>query len=114
LHGGEWELQGEVLATAYLYHGDPTLGSDDGGLGMMTIEGAFQSSDLLGQALEFVRGQHTTNDATCGVRTRRGPSLSADHLPRLRDSDVHVSQYSTRSVVAASPLSICLVYTLRS
>lgn len=81
LHGGECELQGEVLATAYLYHGDPTLGSNDGGLGMMTIEGAFQSSDLLRQALEFVRGQHTTNDATCGVRMRRGPTLSAMKHP---------------------------------
>ena len=58
-----------MLATAYLYHGDVEAGDPtNGGMGMMTIEGAFQTSELLGQALEFVRGQHTTNDATCGVR----------------------------------------------
>jgi hypothetical protein len=101
-----------VLATAYLYHGDPTLGSDDGGLGMMTIEGAFQSSDLLSQALEFVRGQHTTNDATCGVRMHRGPSLSTQRTTLTCTG----ARCSTRSIVAASPpiLSPCVAYTLRS
>jgi hypothetical protein len=81
LHRVECDLQGEVLATAYLYHGDPTLGSDNGGLGMMTIEGAFQSSDLLTQALEFVRGQHTTNDATCGVRCIAAPRSQRKERP---------------------------------
>ena len=64
--------QAQLPAKVMLFHGDPTLpvdapGADRRGMGTLVIDGSFQSASMLREALEWVRSQHTTLDATVAV-----------------------------------------------
>jgi len=62
----EYAEKSDVTSLVAMYHGDLTNKElpKNGGMGKIVIDGAFQSSDMLRSALEYVRSQHTTLDAS--------------------------------------------------